>query len=144
MHSLVSQFLHVALRRRVLPHHCIHCRRDQDGRRTSEVGRSQKIIGHAVREFGNGVGGSRRDYQEVNGLRERYVCDWIGIIGRIIVHDDVRTRECAEGEGLNELTGVTRHRHPHVATGALQAAQEFDALISGNAPGYAKADAALA
>jgi hypothetical protein len=77
-------------------------------------------------------------------LREGYVRDRIGIVGSIIIDDDVRTRQGAKREGLNELARVTGHGYPNVTTGALEATKHFDRLVGSDSTGDPERDPVFA
>jgi hypothetical protein len=63
VHAVGAQLREVALRRRMQPHGRVHRGRDENGRVRGQVSGRQKIIGDAVGELGEDVGGGGRDEQ---------------------------------------------------------------------------------
>jgi hypothetical protein len=70
------------------------------------------------------------------------VRDGVGVLGRVVVHDDVRAGERTEGERRDELTRALRHPDAHGAAGALQPAQDLHGLVGGDTARDAQRDAA--
>jgi hypothetical protein len=77
----------------VLPHRRVHRGRDEDGRVAGEVSGRDEIVGDAARELGDDVGGGGRDDEQIDRLREGDVRDGIGVVGRVVVDDDVLAGE---------------------------------------------------
>jgi hypothetical protein len=50
--------------------------------------------------------GCRSDDEKIYRLRKRNVSNWIRIVGSIVIHQYIGAAQRAEGEGLNELTGM--------------------------------------
>jgi hypothetical protein len=57
------------------------------------------------------------------------VCDRVWVLGRVVVHDDVRAGERAEGERRDELARALCHPDAHLTSGALQPAQNLHGLV---------------
>jgi hypothetical protein len=129
MNSIRSKLLNVALRRRVFPHRRVHCRRNQHGSGTSEISRAEKVVSNSIRKLCEDIRGRGRDDQQINGLRKRDMSDWIRIIGRVIVDNDVTTREGAKREWLHKLARPLRHRDSDRAARSLQSTEHFDGLV---------------
>jgi hypothetical protein len=63
-------------------------------------------------------------------LREGYVSNRIGIVGRIIIDNDMAARKRAKRQRLHKLTRPPGHRHSDRATGLLKSSEHFDSLVS--------------
>ena len=61
---------HVALRGRVAPHLPVHRRRNQQRRFARQAQRRQQVVGQAVGQLGDEVGGGRRDHDGVDAARQ--------------------------------------------------------------------------
>ena len=84
-HAATAQDVKVRLRRGMLPHVDVHGGSDDDRRSGGEVQRAEEIVGDALGELGEGVGGGGSDQQSVDGLRNRDVLDGgveVGLLGR--------------------------------------------------------------
>jgi hypothetical protein len=66
--------------------------------------------------------------------------DWVRIVGSIVIHQNIRSGQRPESKGLNELTGMPRHRYADVAPGTLKTPQVLDALVGSDSAGDAKRD----
>ena len=93
-HAALAQRGDVGLRGRVQPHAVVHRRRHRDrcGRRQAQ--RADQVVGEAVRELGQRVGGGRRDHDAVGPARQFDVAHR-GLGGRVPQrgpHRPARTR----------------------------------------------------
>src|SRR6266404_2015220 len=86
LHAVRAELCYVTLRCRMLPHDRVHRWSDHHWSCASQIGRTYKVIGDAIGEFGQRVGGRRRDDEKVDRLRKGDVSNWIGIIGGVIVN----------------------------------------------------------
>ena len=75
LHAARRQRLQVALHGRVLEHVGVHRRREQHRRARRQVERGQEVVGDAVGELADDVGGGRRDEQQTDVGRQRDVLD---------------------------------------------------------------------
>ena len=75
VHAARAQRREIFLRRGVLPHVDVHGRRHDDGSLGGEIQRGEEIVGDAVREFSENVGGGGRHKQQVDSLRHGDVFD---------------------------------------------------------------------
>ena len=66
----------------MLPHVDVHRRSDHHRRFRGEIQRAEKIVGDAVREFPEDVGGGRRDQEKIDPLRHGDVLDGAFDVGR--------------------------------------------------------------
>ena len=78
-----AKLLQILLRRRMLPHVDVHGRSDDDRRFGREVKGREKIVGDALREVRENIGGGRRDEQKINSLRDGDVLDGAFDVGRL-------------------------------------------------------------
>ena len=74
-HAALAQDFKIGLRGRVIPHVHVHCGSDEDRRVRGQIHGGEEIVGDAVSEFGQDVGGGRRDDQRVGPLRFADVLD---------------------------------------------------------------------
>lgn len=66
--------------------------------------------------------------------------DRVWIIGRVVVDDDVTSRDGAEGEGLDEFASPFGHRNSDGAACLLQSAQDLDSFVGGDPTANSKRD----
>jgi hypothetical protein len=112
-HASLAKDFEIGLGGRMLPHVDVHGRGDEDGRGGGEVEGGEKIVGHAVREFGQRVGGGGCDDQRLGGLGFANVLNG-GVVSAVRgiafrrsgfvpkAGDDLVAGECCEGERLHE------------------------------------------
>src|SRR2546423_282099 len=82
----------------VLEHVGVHRRREQHRRTRGGIERREEIVREAVREFGDDVGGGRRDEEKVDRRGERDVFD-VGVgARRELIRDDLTTGDRLEGD----------------------------------------------
>ena len=115
------------------------------GRGGGEIERAEEIVGDALGELGDGVGGGRSDQQRVDGLRDRDVFDGgveVGLLGRRAEHagDDLLAGERGEGQRADELLRRGGHDDLHAHAALLQLANDFGGLVGGDAAAYAQCD----
>ena len=80
----------------------VHRRRDEHRRARGGVERRQEIVGDAVGELADDVGGGRRDEQQVDRRRERDVLD-VGVRARLeLIGDDAPARDRLERDRADE------------------------------------------
>ena len=136
----------IGLGGRMLPHVDVHGGRDDDGRGGGEIEGGEEIVGDAVREFREDVGGGRCDDEQVGGLRGVDVLDGgvevaVGGFGRgPEAGDDLLSGERGEGERLDELPGCLGHDYVDIERVLLERTDQFCRLVSGDSAGDADCD----
>ena len=121
----------------MVPHVDVHGRCDHHGSGRSQIKCGQKIVGDALRELGENVGGGRHHQQRVNRLRHRDMLDrridvGLGILvaaGSKHVGDDLFTGERGKSQGANKLLCPAGHDDLHADAAVLQQADNFRRLI---------------
>ncbi len=105
-----------SLRGWMVPHIRIHggCEHYRSGER--EICRGEKIVGHAVGEFSEQVGGGGRHYQDLILLSHANVLDRarksvFGAGGAEQIRDHFAPGERGESERTDELTSGSSHQH---------------------------------
>ena len=103
----------------------------------------QKIIGHALRKFGEDVGGSRRDNERFSPLRFADVLNG-GFVGAVVgvgfvpeAGNYLVPGKGSEGERLHEAGCGLGHHHMHFHAASLQGTNQFRRFVRRNAPGDA-------
>ncbi len=97
-------------------------------------------------EFGEDVGGGRRDDERVGGLSSIDVLNGrgsvagVGAFGSPEAGDDFVAGESGEGERRDELLRGRGHHHMHVEGVLLQIANQFRGLVGSDAAGDANRD----
>ena len=128
LHVARGEDFEIGLGGRMLPHIHVHGGRDDDGRGGGEIESGQEIVGDAVREFREDIGGGRSDDEQVGGLRGVDVLDGgvevaVGGFGRgPEAGDDLVSGERGEGERLDELHGRLSHNYMDIECVLLQRA----------------------
>ena len=123
----------------MLPHIDVHRGSDHYGRGGGEIKRRQEIVGDALRELGNGVGGGRSDDQAINALRNRDVLDRALHIRRGAIFrgkhvgDDFASGECGKCEGGDEFLRVARQDRLNFQSFLLEASHQLRGFISRHA-----------
>ncbi len=82
-HAALAQDVKVGLHRRMLPHVHVHRRSHKNRRARGQIHGGQKIVGDAVRKFGEDIGGGGRNDQRFGPLRLADVLDR-GLVGRFV------------------------------------------------------------
>ena len=141
--AALAQRFEIGLGGGMVPHVHVHRGSDQHRRIGGQVHGGQKIVGDAVRKFGQDVGGGRRDHQRLGPLRLADVLDG-GIVGAFggaglipQAGDDLVAGERGKGERLHKLRGRLGHHHVHFERLALQFAHQFRRLVRGDPARYA-------
>ena len=75
LYAAFAQDFQIRLGRRMLPHIHVHRRSNNDRSGGREIKRGEKIVGDALREFGQNVGGCGSHDQCVDRLRNRNMFD---------------------------------------------------------------------
>ena len=100
-HAALAQEREVGLRGRVLVHVVVHRRRDEDGAGGGQRGRGQQVVGQAVGQLGDRVGGRRRDQEGVG------VADQLEVAERVVLRRRLIGERAPGGVAL-ELVGEDR------------------------------------
>ena len=113
LHAIVLQPSDIVLQQGVGPHPRIHRRRHQYGALAGHEGSGEHIVADAVGHLADDIGRGRRHEQHVGLGRQRHMLH--GIVEVAVEGIDHAAPRCQrlEGEGSNELGGVTRHHHVH-------------------------------
>ena len=143
-HTALTQGFKIGLGGGVIPHVGVHGRSHEDRNRGGQIERGEKIVGNAVREFGEDVGGCGRDYESVGPLRLADVLDGAFVVGgrasRGVVPAsgiDLMAGERGEGERLHKVRGRLGHDYVHLDRLLLQCPHQLRRLVGGNATGNA-------
>ena len=124
------------------PHLPVHRRRDEQRAVAREAQRRQQIVGVAVRELGEEVGGGRRDDDRVGAARELDVAH--AVVGAAMAHRSVST---GRPDSACSVIGVTKRQAAAVITTSTrdarldEEARELGGLVRGDAAGEAEHDA---
>ena len=76
-HAALAQHFKIGLGGRMVPHVDVHGRSNHDRRSGGEIQRGEKVVGDAVSELGQDVGGSGSDDERVGPLRLGDVLDGV-------------------------------------------------------------------
>ena len=131
----------VGLGRRVAPHGLVH-RRGQGHRRVGGQHQGgQQIVGHALGEARQQVGGGRGDQHQVGPFGQLDVAHRRlgGRIEQIQMHR--MAGQGLEGQGSDELASCTGHHYMDFRALVAQAADQLRALVGGDAAADAQDDA---
>ncbi|CEI75692.1 Uncharacterized protein PAE221_01272 [Pseudomonas aeruginosa] len=139
--AALAQQLGVGLGRGVAPHGLVHRRCQGDLRVGGQHQGGQQVVGHALDQARHEVGGSRCDQHQIGpagqfdvahrGFRRR--------VQQIGMHRMAGQR--LEGQGRDELAAALGHHHSDFSALVAQAADQFGALVGGNAAAHAEDDA---
>jgi hypothetical protein len=139
-HAARGQRLHVPLHRLVRQHVAVHRRRQQHRGARRQVERGQEIVGDAVGELADDVGGARRDEQQRDAVGNRYVLD-VGVHpGPPLRRDHRPPCDGLEGHRADETGGRPGHHGDDVVAALLQAAAHLHRLVGADAAGDAERD----
>ena len=140
-HAALAEDFQIRLGRRVLPHIDVHRRSHQDRRGGGQIHGGEEVVGDAVGELGQDVGGGGSDDHGVGPLRLADVLDG-GIVGAVggsgvipQAGDDLVAGERGKSERLHELAGRLGHDDMDFEGLALQRAHQFGRLVSCNSAG---------
>ncbi|MCY1401567.1 hypothetical protein D9M71_166880 [compost metagenome] len=135
------QQLQVCLGRGVAPHGLVHGRGQGDGRVCRQHQSRQQIIGDALGQARDQVGGGRGDQNQVCPLGQFDMAH--GCLGSRVeqVHVHGVPGQGLHGQWGDEFTAATGHDHAHFGTVLKEPANQFGALVGGNAAADAENDA---
>ena len=139
--ATVLQESGVGLGRRVAPHRLVHGRGDGNGSVGGQYQSGQQIVGDALGQAGDQIGGGRGDQHQVGPFRQLDMAH--GCFGGRV--EQIQVNRVA-GQGLhgqrgNELTAAAGHDHAHLGALVEEPANQLGALVSGNAAADAENDA---
>ena len=123
----------VPLRRRMRPHLRVHRRRDEHRPVGREQHRRGEIVGKPVRHLGQKVGGRRRDDDEVGLAREADVADLVLVVEVEEILEDALAGDGGDRERRHEMMRRAAHRGAHRGARLLQAADQLQHLVGGDA-----------
>ena len=131
----------VGLGGRVAPHGLVHGRGDGDGGVGGQYQGGQQVIGDALGQACDQVGGGRRDQHQVGPFGQLDMAHG-GFSCRV---EQVQVNRVAgqrlHGQWGNELTATAGHDHAHFGALVQEPANQFCALVGGNAAANAENDA---
>ena len=138
----------VCLHRGMLPHDDVHRRRDDDGRGRGEIKGGDEVVGKAVGQLCQHVGGGGHDDQRGGGLGFGDVLDG-GVALRDLGAgpqrgDDAVAADGGKGERRDKLFGGGGHGDVGVEAGLLQRTNELDGTVGSDASADADGDFARA
>ncbi|MNI08255.1 hypothetical protein D3C73_612820 [compost metagenome] len=121
--------LQVGLGRRIAPHGLVHCRGNGDHGIGGQHQRGQQVIGDALGQTGDQVGGGRGDQHQVGPFGQFDVAH--GGFGRRVQQVQVHRvpGQCLHGQRGDELGTATGHDHAHFGALVHQAANQVGALV---------------
>ncbi len=127
----------------MLPHVHVHRRSHKNWRAGGEIHGRQEIVGDALREFCQDIGGRRSHDQRLGPLRLADVFDG-GFVAVLVgigfipeAGDHFVAGECGESERLHKARCRLRHHHVHFHAAPLQRAHQFRRFVRRNAAGNA-------
>ena len=141
LEATALQQLSVRLGRRIAPHGLVHGRGDGDGGICGQYQGGQQVIGNALGQAGDQVGGGRGDQHQVGPFGQFDMAH--GGFGRRVQQVQVNR---VPGQGLHgqrrdELTAAAGHDHAHFGALVEEPADQLCALVGGNAAADAENDA---
>ncbi len=130
-----AQALHVALRRRVLPHLHVHRRRDHEGAAARKAKRREQVVAESVRDLGEEIGRCGRDHDDVPVARELDVAHAVGHarVPHVRVHRLAGER--LQRRRRDEATRRLGHDDAHVGAGLDEKARQLGRLVGGDSAG---------
>ncbi len=144
-HAATAQDFQVRLRGRMLPHVDVHGGSDDHGRGGGEIERAEEVVGDALGELGDRVGGGRSDQKSVDRLRNRDVFDGGVEVGLLVARaehagDDLLAGQRGEGQRADELLRRGGHDDLHAHAALLQVADNLGGLVGGDAAAHTQCD----
>ena len=134
------QRIEVLPHRLVREHLRIHRRCDQQRRARRGIERRQEIVGDAVGELADDVGGGRRDQQQINRGRDRDVLD-VGVHAVLeLIGNHFSPGNRFERHRPDEPGRRVRHHRHDLVSALLQAARDLHGLVGANATRHAERD----
>jgi len=144
--AALTQNFQVGLRGRMLPHVHVHGGSHQHRSRGGKIHGGEKIVGNAVGEFGQNIGGGRGHNQRIGPLRFADVlnavllaCGFSGACAPIVPEagNHFVAGEGGKGKWLDELARGLGHDHVDFKGLVLQGAYQLGRLVRGNSAGDA-------
>lgn len=140
-HAACGQGRHIRLRGRVQPHAVVHCRGHGQRRGGGQAQRADQIVGQAVGQPRQQVGGGRSDDHLIGPARQFDMSH--RLLGGAVPQ---RGAGGLPGQGLeaergDELLRAAGHGDLHLRTGVAQATDQFERFVSGNASADAQQQA---
>ncbi|MNE01545.1 hypothetical protein D3C80_939890 [compost metagenome] len=138
--AALQQF-QVGLGGRVAPHGLVHGRGQGNRSVGGQYQGCQQVIGDALGQARDQVGGGRRDQDQVGPLGQLDMAHG-GFRSRVKqVHVHGVPGQGLHGQGGYEFTAATGHDHAHFGAVLEEPANQFGALVGGNAAADAENDA---
>ena len=136
--AVVFQRFQIVLGDGVFQHVGVHGRSHQLGAGGGQRHGGQHIIGQAVGQLGQHVGGGRGDQHQVGGVGQRHMGHVVLEIAVKGVHDAPAVGQRLKHQRRDELGGVFGHQHMHVGAQLDQRVRHVGHLVGGNAAGDAQ------
>src|SRR5271157_4316521 len=145
VHAATAQEFQVRVGGRMLPHVDVHGGSDDHGSRGGGIEGAEKIVGDALCELGQYVGGGGSDQESIDGLRNRYVLDCgieVGLLRGGAEHagDDLLAGQGRESQRADELLRRGGHDDLHMHAALLQLANDLGGLVGGDAAAHTQCD----
>ncbi|MNX15646.1 hypothetical protein D3C86_454960 [compost metagenome] len=141
LQATAFQELQVGLGRRITPHRLIHCRRDCHNGVGGQHQGGQQIVGDALGQAGDQVGGGRGDQYQIGPFRQLDVAHR-GFGSRVEqVEVDWVAGQRLHGQRGDELGAAMGHDHAYFGTLIDQATNQIGALVGRDAAADAEHDA---
>ena len=138
---------HIALCRRVPPHVGVHGGRDDDGAGIGQMHGGEEVVGDAVGELRQDIGGCRSDQQQLASLSHVDVFDRAVFYFRVGLAEQVRDHlaagERGERERPDEALRRGGHDDLHLVAAVGEQADQLGGLVGGDAAGHAQHDQML-
>ena len=133
--AVVFQRFQIVLGDGVFQHVGVHGRSHQLGAGGGQRHGGQHIIGQAVGQLGQHVGGGRGDQHQVGGVGQRHMGHVVLEIAVKGVHDAPAVGQRLKHQRRDELGGVFGHQHMHVGPHLDQRMGHIGHFVCGDAPG---------
>ncbi|MCY1280381.1 hypothetical protein D9M69_359920 [compost metagenome] len=139
--AAAGEQLEVGLGGRVAPHRLVHRRGEGDHGVGGQHQGGQQVVGLALGEACQQVGGGRGDQHQVGPARQLDVAHG-GFGGGVEQVEVYRVAgQCLQGQRGDELAAALGHYHAHFGALVAQPANQFGALVGGDAAADAQDDA---
>ena len=138
--AALLQQVKVSLRGEVLVHMLLHRGHEQQGSRGCKRHGGQHIVGHAVSQLGERVGGRRCDDEQV-GLAPEFDVACGSLAGRLPeLRIDWAMAQRREGQGADELLGMLCEHNVDECASLLELARQVGSLVRGDTATNAEND----
>ena len=141
--AALGQQAQVRLGGGMLVHVAFHRGDEQQRRGAAQRDGGEHVVGHAMRQPRDGVGGRRRDDQQIGAASQLDMARrrFARRLPQVVIDGTLAERR--EGERADELARVRRHHHIDKRARLLQLADDIGCLIRRDAPADAEDNALL-